>query len=119
MPQAFGLDPDNFATSVIRNPRKGKKTSANITNRFTVTGTSMSESWSTLLSSAKLVKEVSSVGSRSVTYYYWLELTFKVSVPEDTEPGIYSEVVRVKAKDGEERPVPMNFTLMNYNASSD
>ncbi len=111
VPQAFGLDPDDFATAVVKNPRKGKKTSANITNRFSVANTSMPEDWEVMLSSAKLIKEVAEVGSRSVSYYYWLDLTFKIDVPEGAEPGVYGESVRVKARSGVEQAVPINFIL--------
>ena len=111
VPQAFGLDPDNFATAVVRNPREGKKTSANITSRFSVTDASVPEGWKVALSSARLVKEVSDVGSRSVSYYYWLDLTFKVEVPEGVASGAQLSTVSVKAKGGEQRTIPFNFLV--------
>ena len=73
----------------------------------------MPEAWSTTLTSARLVKEVSDVGSRSVTYY-WLDLTFKIDLPEGVEPGVYDERVTLRAKQGEEKVVPMNFIPVTY-----
>ncbi len=117
VPQVFGLDPDDFATAVVRNPRKGKKTSANITNRFSVTSASVPEDWEVALNSARLVKEVSDVGSRSVSYYYWLNLTFKISVPEDVDRGIRRSAVSVEAKGGEQRTIPLDFLVQEVQAT--
>ena len=48
-PQAFGLNQREFGTAVVSNPRVGKKISSSITGRFTVTGTTLPEDWSTHL----------------------------------------------------------------------
>ena len=77
--------------------------------------TSLPENWSASLSSARLIKEVSAVSNRSVTYYYWLDLTFKVSVPEGAE-GVHRETVSVRAKGGEEKTVPLNFFVRTTQA---
>lgn len=115
-PQTFGLNHREFGAAVVSNPRVGKKITSNITGRFAVMSTTLPEDWSANIVSAKVVKEVKSVSRRSVSYYYWLDLTFKVDVPAGAELGVHREMVSVKPKGGQEKEIPLNFFVRKTQA---